>query len=68
MSDTNEIMAVFYEDIEKKSRIVENKFGRMAFLDGCRDMRVFSLGEKCGAERIRCSEFKPRKKRVPKCL
>lgn len=65
MSTEEEIYEVFCQDIEKKTRIVLNKSGLAPFIEdeGGRPLRIFELGEGCGAEKIVCSDFRPREKK-----
>ena len=60
MSTSEEILEVFNEDIKSKSKMVENKFGVLAFYDGCHDMRVFDLFGGLHIEEIVCADYKPK--------
>ena len=60
MSTPEEINAVFEEEINQKSRLVENKFGKSPFYDNFEGFSFGSVFENAGIERIRCSEFTPK--------
>jgi hypothetical protein len=60
MSSHEDIMAVYHEDIEQKSRLVESKLGKAPFYDNFNGFSFESLYSNTGAERIVCSEFTPK--------
>ena len=66
MSTHEEIMAVYEDDIASQSSLVESKFGKKAFYDGFRGFSICNLGENSGAEKIVCSEYRPRRKNAAK--
>jgi len=43
MSTSSEINEVFEQEIAEKTKYVENKFGKLPFYDGCKNMRIFKL-------------------------
>jgi hypothetical protein len=43
MSTSAEINEVFEQEIAAKTKYVENKFGKLPFYDGCKNMRIFKL-------------------------
>jgi hypothetical protein len=43
MSTSAEINEVFEQEIAEKTKYVENKFGKLPFYDGCKNMRIFKL-------------------------
>lgn len=60
MSTSEEIAEVFAQDIEKRTRIVENSQGQLPFYDNFRGFNIFSLYDGLGIDKISCSDFKPR--------
>lgn len=66
MSDSTEINAVFEEEINKKSRLVENKFGKSPFYDNFEGFSFGSLFENAGIEHVRCSEYTPKTRKWSK--
>ena len=70
MSTSEEIYECFCEEVAQKTKIVLNKHGLAPFLEdegGC-SLRIFDLSEGLGAEKIVCSEYRPREKRPLKKL
>jgi hypothetical protein len=43
VSSTDEILDVFYDDIERKSKLVRGKFGDLPFISGAEGMTVRHL-------------------------
>jgi hypothetical protein len=43
MSTSEEINEVFEAEIAQKTKYVENKFGKLPFYDGCKNMRMFKM-------------------------
>ena len=68
MSTDNEIRAVYDEEIERKTNIVWNKFGKSPFYENFKDFSIETLGEGLGIEKIKCSEFYPKSKKRARCL
>jgi hypothetical protein len=67
MASTHEdIMAVFNDDINEKSRLVEAKFGKAPFYDNFEGFSIKGIYDYAGIEDIKCSEFTPRRKNAPK--
>jgi hypothetical protein len=62
MSSSEDIFAVFSSDIEKLSKIVENKQGKAPFYENFRNFSVFGLYDNLGIDQIVCKDFVPRGK------
>ena len=60
MSTSEEIHAVYEQDIAEKSKIVERKYGKLPFYAGCKDMSVYELYYGFGIENIRCCDYCPK--------
>ena len=66
LSTHEEIMAVYEEDIYRKSKVVESKFGKAPFYDNFNGFSFDDLYSHSGIEKIRCSEFTPKIKKWSK--
>ena len=66
MSSHEEIMAVYEDEIQSKSRLVESKFGKSPFYDNFRGFNFCDLSENLGIEQIKCSEYTPKQKKWSK--
>jgi hypothetical protein len=68
MSTSEQIRAVFDEEICKKSRIVLNKYGTAPFFDGFRGFTIESLHDGLGIDKIVCRDYTPKGKKCQKNL
>jgi len=59
-------MAVYHEEIDQKSRLVESKFGKAPFYDNFNGFNFEDLYANTGIERIVCSEYTPKTKKWSK--
>jgi hypothetical protein len=66
MSTSEEINAVFCEDIARKSQIVCSKYGPAPFYENFHGFCIEGLYDGLGIEQIVCSEFMPRSKNAHK--
>jgi hypothetical protein len=67
LSTSEEILDVFYSDIEQKTKIVTNKYGIEAFLPnnmvkGIDGFHIFDMYGGLHVDEIVCSDYKPREK------
>lgn len=65
-STIEDIQAVYEDEINQKSRLVEFKFGKAPFYDNFDGFSIQSIYDYAGIERIKCSEYTPRRKNAPK--
>ena len=68
MSTHEEILAVYNQEITDKVKIVYNKCGSRPFYDGYDGFRIECLYDGLGIDKIICSEYTPKSKRMKKCL
>ena len=68
MSEHDEIMSVFEDEIFRKTLIVYNKQGKTPFYDGFAGFQIEDLSYGLGIERIICSEYTPKCRKRSKCL
>lgn len=66
MSTHDEIMAVYHEEINSQSSLVESKFGKAPFYDNFNGFSIKGLYDNLGIEQIKCADFTPRTKRATK--
>jgi len=66
MSTAEQIRAVYEEEINQKSRLVEAKFGKSPFYDNFDGFSFGSIFENTGIEHIKCSEYTPKQRRWSK--
>lgn len=64
MSNSEEIFAVYSDEIDKKSYIVEQRFGKGPFYENFNSFCFFSEYGGLGIEDIVCSDFKPKKRGI----
>jgi len=63
MSTSDEIRAVYEEDIFKKSKFVESKYGKSPFYNNFDGFYFEDIYANSGAELIICSEYTPKRKK-----
>ena len=63
MSSSEEIQAVYEEDICRMSRCVYNKQGLAPFFEGFKGFGIESLHDGLGINHIRCNEYTPKIKK-----
>jgi hypothetical protein len=66
MSTHDEIMDVYNEEINQKSRLVESKLGKAPFYNNFQGFCIEDIGVNTGADRIVCSDFKPLRRKWSK--
>jgi len=66
MSSPEEIVAVFNEDVCRKSKIVFSKYGLSPFYDYFDGFQIAGRYDGLGIDEIVCSEFTPRRKNASK--